>query len=76
MTQYYILPSQASINLSISTWTYYLTMRKDVTALDLDIDYKIQIPGLGKLAEKVILKTDEREAEINLMNIIEKLEAR
>ena len=59
-----------------STWNWNLERRKDVTVLDLDLDYKIPVPVLGKLAEKVILKRNERETELNLTNIKEKLEAR
>jgi uncharacterized membrane protein len=59
-----------------STWTFNLEKRKDVTVLDLDIDYKIPIPVIGKLAENVLLKRSERETEVDLMNIKEKLEAR
>ncbi len=59
-----------------STWVYTFEQRKDITVLDLDIDYKIPVPVLGKLAEKVLLKRNERETDLNLMNIKEKLEAR
>ena len=59
-----------------STWTFNLERRQDVTVLDLDIDYTIPIPVVGKLAEKVLLKRNERETEMDLMNIKEKLEAR
>jgi uncharacterized membrane protein len=60
-----------------STFTFNFEKRKeDVTVLDLDIDYKVPVPVLGKLAEKVLLKRNEREADMNLMNLKEKLEAR
>jgi uncharacterized membrane protein len=57
-----------------STWTFDLESRENYTKLDLDIDYKIPVPVLGKLIEKVLLQRNEREAEMNLMNIKEKLE--
>ena len=59
-----------------STWTFNLERRKDVTVLDLDIDYKIPVPVLGKLADKLLLRRNERETEMDLLNIKEKLEAR
>jgi len=59
-----------------STWTFNFEQRKDVTVLDLDIDYKIPVPVLGKLADKILLKRNERETEMDLVNIKEKLEAR
>ncbi len=58
-----------------STWTFDLEPRKNYTVLNLDIDYRIPVPVLGKLAEKILLKRNEREAEMDLMNIKEKLEA-
>jgi uncharacterized membrane protein len=58
-----------------STWTYNFESRGDVTILDLDIDYKIPVPVLGKLAEKLLLKRNEREGDTNLMNLKERLES-
>jgi uncharacterized membrane protein len=58
-----------------STWTFKLEQHKDTTVLDLDIDYRIPVPVLGKLAEKILMKRNERETELNLMNIKERLEA-
>jgi uncharacterized membrane protein len=57
-----------------SIWRFSLETHKDMTVLDVDIDYKISLPVLGKLAEKVLLKRNEREAGMNLMNIKERLE--
>jgi uncharacterized membrane protein len=57
-----------------STWTFSLEPREDVTILDLDIDYTIPVPVLGKLAEKVLTKRNEREADMNLTNLKERLE--
>lgn len=59
-----------------STWTFDLQDRDTYTMLDLDIDYRIPVPVVGRLAEKALLKRNEREAESSLMNIKEKLEAR
>jgi uncharacterized membrane protein len=57
-------------------WTFNSEPSKGITVLDLDLDYTIPVPVLGKLAEKVIMKRNERETDLNLMNIKEKLEAR
>jgi uncharacterized membrane protein len=57
-----------------STWTFNLESREDYTMLDLDIDYRIPVPVVGKLAEKVLLKRNERETEMSLTNIKERLE--
>ncbi len=58
-----------------STWTYNFESRGDVTVLDLDIDYRIPVPVLGKLAEQLLLSRNEREGETNLMNLKERLES-
>lgn len=58
-----------------STWTFSFSPHKNGTHLDLDIDYSIPVPVLGKIAEKVLLKHNEREAEQNLLNIKEVLES-
>jgi uncharacterized membrane protein len=57
-----------------ATWTFKLEPHKDATSLDLDIDYSVPVPVLGKLAEKLILKRNEREADMGLMNLKERLE--
>ena len=44
------------------------------TALEVIIDYTVPVPVLGKLAEKVILKRNEREADMAMENIKERLE--
>lgn len=58
-----------------STWTYSFDPHGDATTMNLDIDYSIPVPVLGKLAEKVLLRHNEREAEQDLINIKEKLES-
>jgi len=58
-----------------STWTFNLESREDYTMLDLDIDYRIPVPVVGKLAEKVLMKRNERETEMSLTNIKERLES-
>ena len=52
-----------------STWVYTYEPHEGGTKLSMDIDYKVPVPVLGKLAEKLVLKTNEREAELALENI-------
>ena len=40
----------------------------------MEVDYTIPVPVLGKLAEKLVLKRNERESEMNLQNVKERLE--
>jgi hypothetical protein len=47
----------------------------DGTTLTIDVDYTIPIPVLGKLAEKLVLKRNERELELALENVKDTLES-
>jgi carbon monoxide dehydrogenase subunit G len=58
-----------------STWVYTYEPHEGGTKLSIDVDYKVPVPVLGKLAEKLILKTNEREAELALENIKTMVEA-
>lgn len=39
------------------------------TALDLDVEYTVPTPVLGKLAEKVVVKLNDNEASVMLANL-------
>lgn len=68
-----VVESKGGIN---ATWKFSLEPgKKDETTLDLDIDYTVPVPVLGKLAEKLVLKRNEREADMGLMNLKERLES-
>ncbi len=58
-----------------ATWDYKFESQKNVTILDLDIEYSIPVPVLGKLAEKLILKHNERDADMALGNLKDRLES-
>jgi uncharacterized membrane protein len=57
-----------------STWDYLFEQRGDDTELKLAIDYTVPVPVLGKIAEKLILKQNEREAEESLATAKKKIE--
>ena len=57
-----------------STWIINLETHDGGTMMELDIEYTIPIPVLGKLAEKIVLKRNEREADLAMANIKEKME--
>ena len=40
----------------------------------VNVDYTIPVPVLGKLAEKLVLKRNERESDMNAQNIKEQME--
>jgi uncharacterized protein YndB with AHSA1/START domain len=58
-----------------STFVYNYEPEGEGTRLSMEVDYKVPVPVLGKLAESFILKTNEREADTVLANIKDILEA-
>ncbi|NIM96223.1 MAG: hypothetical protein GTO18_21200 [Anaerolineales bacterium] len=58
-----------------STFTYTYEPEGDGTKLSMEVDYSIPVPVVGKLAESVVIKTNEREADTVLGNLKDILEA-
>ena len=58
-----------------SRWTLTFAPHEGGTKLDLEIDYTIPVPVLGKLAENLVLKRNQREADLSMENIKERMEA-
>jgi len=52
-----------------SDWLLVLNATNGGTEVELNIEYTIPIPVLGKVAEKIILKRNEREADLAMDNI-------
>ena len=59
----------------VSTWDFNLESQDAGTKLTVDIEYTIPVPVLGKLAEKLVLKRNEREADLAMANLKENIEA-
>jgi uncharacterized membrane protein len=57
-----------------STWIVNLETHDGGTMMELDIEYTIPVPVIGKLAEKIVLKRNEREADLAMSNIKENME--
>ena len=57
-----------------STWTFTFAPHEGGTKLNLELDYTIPVPVLGKLAEQLVLKRNQREADMSMQNIKERLE--
>ena len=57
-----------------NTFTFTFTPHESGTKLDLEVDYNIPVPVLGKLAEQLVLKRNRREAEMWMENLKERLE--
>ncbi len=58
-----------------SKWFFTYTPTEAGTALSLVVEYDVPIPVLGKIAEAVIRRQNEREAELALSNIKDRMEA-
>jgi uncharacterized protein YndB with AHSA1/START domain len=57
-----------------STFAFTFAPHEGGTKLEMKVDYTIPIPVLGKLAEKLVLKRNEREADLWMENIKDNME--
>jgi len=57
-----------------SSWTWNFEPYNDSTKVEVIVEYKVPIPVLGKIAEVLVLKQNEREADHALANIKDKME--
>jgi len=57
-----------------STWILSFKTQDGGTMMKLDIEYTIPIPVIGNIAEKILLKRNEREADLAMANIKDKVE--
>ena len=58
-----------------STWTFTCKPKDGGTTLNLSVEYTIPVPVLGKVAEKLVLSQNEREADLAIANIKTRLES-
>ena len=58
---------------STFTWTY--GSENGGTKLNVEIEYVVPVPVLGRLAEAVIVKLNENEADVLLANLKARMEA-
>ena len=66
-----VVRSEGSIK---TLWNWVFGPHDDSTMIDLSLEYTIPMPVLGKLAEAMVLKQNEREADLALVNIKAKME--
>lgn len=57
-----------------STWIFDFETQDGGTKVDLEIEYSIPVPVIGKLAEKIVLRRNEREGDLAMANIKDKME--
>jgi len=68
----YVVKSKGGI---VSTWTFTVRTEADGTRLNVAVEYTIPVPVLGKVAERLVLRQSEREADLAMANIKERLES-
>ncbi|MEM8607170.1 MAG: SRPBCC family protein [Myxococcota bacterium] len=52
-----------------SEWALKIAPTENGSRLDIRIDYEIPVPVLGKLAERMVVRRNERELALSLQNI-------
>jgi uncharacterized membrane protein len=73
------IPNQRIVTQSkggiVSTWTWTFEPHNGGTKLNVVVEYTIPVPVLGKMAEALVLKQTEREADLAAANIKARMEA-
>jgi uncharacterized membrane protein len=58
-----------------SEWLMVIDAKEGGTEVELNIEYTIPVPVLGKVAEKIVLKRNEKETDLAMENIRMTLES-
>jgi len=73
------VPGQSAVHQTIgmisSDFGYAVEPHEEGSVLTLEVEYSVPIPVLGKLAEHIALRRNEREFQLALENVKETLEA-
>ena len=64
--QFFVIKTKGGITSTIA-WT--VRSRENKTRVTLTIEYKVPIPLLGKLAEAIIVKMNDREGDLIMANL-------
>ena len=59
-----------------STWTWTFQVQSSKTLVNLVVEYNIPVPVIGKIGDRLILRQNEREADLAVANIKERVEWR
>ena len=59
-----------------SSWTWSFKSSSRPTLVNIVIEYTIPVPVIGKLGDKLILRQNDREADLAIANLKERLEWR
>ena len=58
----------------VSTWTWTFMPEAGGTQMNLGVDFTIPVPVLGKFAERLVLGQTEREADLAMATLKDRLE--
>ncbi len=58
----------------VSNWTWSFEPHEGGTKVNLSMEYTVPVPELGKLAEALIMKQNERELDLAMTNIKARIE--
>lgn len=76
VTEY--VPNQRYVHKStggiVSTWTWTFQPEAGGTWLSLVVEYTIPVPVLGKVGERLVLRQNEREADLAVASLKDRLE--
>jgi uncharacterized membrane protein len=67
--------SHQGIGMISSLWTNIVEPDPGGTRLTIEVEYTIPVPVLGKLAESLTVRRNERGVQLSLLNIKDTLEA-
>ena len=59
----------------VSTWTWIFRSETGGTQMNVVIEYTIPVPVLGKFAERLVLRQTEREADLAMATIKDRLQS-
>ena len=59
---------------AVSTWTWTFKPHDGGTKANLVVEYTVPVPVLGKVAEALVLKQNERELDLAMANIKARME--
>ena len=59
----------------ISTWIWTVRPKGDGTQLNLVVEYTIPVPVIGKVGERLVLRQNEREADLAMATLKDRLES-
>jgi uncharacterized membrane protein len=66
LNQWFVVKTMGGINSTI-TWTF--RSNEEATKVTFTVEYKVPIPLLGKMAEAIIVKMNDQEGDLIMVNL-------